>query len=101
MGPCDVAQARRGQVQAGLSIRECANDAGASSDLKHDSFERVASLELDPMAVGETVVGQRLMAVLFEQLGRFGQLHCAEIGDHRLHLLSRCLAILLGVEGVS
>lgn len=38
------------------------------------------------------------MASPFEQLRGLGQLHGAQVGDHALHLLCRCLAILLDLD---
>lgn len=71
-GSRDVAQASGGQGQAGRPIREGTNDPRARLDLSHGALQWVVVPRLDPMTVGEAVVGQRLMTVLFEQLGRAG-----------------------------
>lgn len=51
------------------------------------------------MAIGEAVVGQRLMAVLFEQLSGLGQLHGLQLGDASIHLPGCRFSAFLGMDG--
>ena len=67
-------QSGRGQIEAGLAIRECSDNAGTASNLAHDALQRVVGFEFDPMAIREAVIGQGLVAVLFQQLSRLHQL---------------------------
>lgn len=99
MGSGDVTQPGGGQVQAGFAVRERAHHTGAAAYLAHDPLQRVVRAQLDPMAVWEPVVGQRFVAAVFQQFRRLRQLHSAQVSDHGFHLLSRRLAIFLGVDG--
>lgn len=79
---------RRGQVQAGLAVGKGTDHAGPSSDLAHDPLERVVGAELDPVAVGEGVVGQSLADVGLDELRRAHKTLAAELVDHRLCLVA-------------
>src|SRR5918995_6969134 len=52
----DVAKTRRGQVQAGLAIRESANHTRSSPDLAHDALQRIVGAELDPVAIRKGII---------------------------------------------
>jgi hypothetical protein len=48
-GSGDVPQPRRGQVEGGLAIRECADHARASPDLAQESFEWIVGAHASPV----------------------------------------------------
>jgi hypothetical protein len=58
----------RGEVQAGLTVGERSDDGGSSPDLAHDALEGVVGADLDPMAVGEGVVGEHLGDVRVDEV---------------------------------
>ena len=66
----DVAQPRCGQVEAGLAVRESADDTGSAPDLSHDPLERIVGADLLPVDVREGVVGQRLGHAALDEVGR-------------------------------
>lgn len=70
----DVTQAGGGQVQAALPVRKGSNDTGATPDFFHDAFERVVGPDLQPVAVGEAVVAQRLFDMRFDEISGFTKL---------------------------
>ena len=53
------------------------------------------------MTVRVAVVGQSLGALHVEKICSFRQLRNAKLGNDRGHLLSSCLAVLLGVDGLA
>ncbi len=62
--PCragDVAQPGGGEVERGLTIRECAYDTRAPPDLAQDALERVVGANPPPVLLREGVVGERLL----------------------------------------
>ena len=96
---CRVDYWGRPQVETGLSIREGANDTGAPTDLSHNTFQRVIGPQLDPVAIGESIIGQGFLAVLFQQLRKlFPASSDARSAITDCIFLSRCLWILLGVD---
>src|SRR5215813_7622743 len=55
------------EVERGLTVRECAHDAGAPPDLTQDALERVVGANPPPVLLREGVVGECLLDRRFHQ----------------------------------
>ena len=93
-------QPGRGRIEAALPIGEGADHAGPSADLLHDPLEGIVGPDLDPVAVWEGVVGQRLADAFLDQFGRPGHPLASQLADHRVRLLLGRVPALLGVDGL-
>ena len=101
-GPCcagDVAQSCCSQVETGLAIRECTDNAGPPTDLFHDPLEWVVGADLLPVDVRKSVVGQRLGHAALDQIGRRVHLAGSQIFDDRSRFAVGRVAALLGMDG--
>src|SRR5215813_7128830 len=76
------------EVERGLTVRECAHDAGAPPDLTQDALERVVGANPPPMLLRESVVGECLLDCRFHQLGGSGQAQATQLLDHSDSLLA-------------
>src|SRR5271170_1500420 len=75
-----------------------APNASTPTDLSHDPFERIVGADLLPVDVGEGVVGQRLVDVAFDQIGRRVHLGGPQVVDDRPGLAVSRVAVLLGMD---
>lgn len=92
-----MSEPRGGEIETGLAIGECTDDAGPPPDLPHDAFERIVGADLVPMNVGEGIVGQRLVDAAFNKIGRCVHPGGAQIVSDRPGLPIGCLEALLGM----
>jgi hypothetical protein len=97
-GPGHVPQARGGQVESRLAVRERAKHAGAPPDLTQDRFKRVVGPDAPPMLLWEAVIAPRPPESGFRKLGGFSQTKGAQLRDHLRRRRGGTRKVFAGVD---
>lgn len=63
------------------AIGEGVHHAGAATGFPHEPFERIVLAQAAPVLRGKLKILERFVDVGGDSLGRFGQLHLAQLGD--------------------
>ena len=64
-----------------MTVRESTHDVRSAADLADDALQRIVGLDLPPVIAGKGKVGQRLLAMVRDQIGRTREVHGPELGD--------------------
>lgn len=81
LGSGDVPQPGRNPHQRGLSVREAADHAGVTTDLAHDSLQRIIGADAPPVFLWTAHIAQCLFNALINVIGRLAELHPFELLD--------------------
>ena len=93
-----MAQPRSDQHQGRVAIGECPHHAGPAADFPVQPLDHVVGADARPVLAGKVTIGQCLLNVVLDLLGRLLQFHGAQLGDHGLRLLAGRLFALLRVD---
>ena len=97
----DVAQAGRHENEGAVSVGKCSDGSCAAADLAHEALQGIIGPQAAPVFRGKMEVVERLLDASGDDLGRAGELHLAQLGDHQHGLRPGRLEVLLVMDGLS